>query len=106
MKRRVLRSAAPQREKELRRIQILLGLRTHKTELCLLALTLRVEYLKNSGVSGAIALPGEFEATLRGGQRARLGGQVRGILAQRVEHIGNLSKRLQDRLLIALRACM
>jgi hypothetical protein len=96
-------SAAPQREKELRRIQILLGLRTYKAELRLLALTLtlRVQYLKNSGVSSAIALPGELEAALRRGQRSRLGGPVRGILTQRVEHVGNLYKRLQDSLLVA-----
>ena len=61
---RVLESVAPKREKELRRIQILLGLRAHKTELCLLALTLRIQYLKNTGVASAIALPGELEAAL------------------------------------------
>lgn len=70
----VLRSAASQGEKELRRIQVLLGVRAYKTELCLLALTLRIQYLKNPGVSSAIALPGELQAALRGGQRSRLGG--------------------------------
>jgi hypothetical protein len=59
--------AAPECEKELSRVQILLGLRAHKAELCLLALTLRIQYLKNTGVSGAIALPRELETALRYG---------------------------------------
>jgi len=39
----VLGGAAPKREKELRGVQILLRLRPHKTELCLLELPLRIE---------------------------------------------------------------
>ena len=74
MKRRFLRSAASKREKELGRIQILLGVRAYKTELRLLALALGIQHLKNSGVSSAVALPGELEAALRRGQRSRLGG--------------------------------
>jgi hypothetical protein len=50
-----------------------LGLRTYKTQLCVLALALRIEYLENSDVSRTIALPGELEAVLRDGQRSRLG---------------------------------
>ena len=98
-----LRPAAPQCEEELRRVQILLGLRAYKTELCLLALALRIQYLKYSSVPGAIALPGELEAVLSHRQRLPLSGQVGGILTQRIEHVGDLSKRLQDSLLVALR---
>jgi hypothetical protein len=101
-----LQSAAPKREKELRRIQILLGLRAHETELRLLELTLSIQYLKNTGVSSAIALPRELEAALCRSQRAGLGGQAPRILTQGIEHVGNLSKRLQDSLLVALGACV
>jgi hypothetical protein len=102
----VLESAAPKREKELSRVQILLGLRAHKTELCLLALTLRIQYLKNPGVSGTVALPRELEAALRRGQSTRLGGEVASILTQGIEHVRNLPKGLKDSLLIALGACV